>query len=93
MADEKLVKMGILGAIVIGIIGAILLVILLPMSFSYLDFYEVSPKDSYIIKILYIKFLKKIKIILVWIRSTSNYGKCRYKEGLRRWSTLHWSGL
>lgn len=40
MADEKLVKMGILGAIVIGIIGAILLVILLPMSFSYLDFYE-----------------------------------------------------
>ena len=41
MADEKLVKMGILGAIVIGIIGAILLVILLPMSFSYLDFYEV----------------------------------------------------
>lgn len=94
MADEKLVKMGILGAIVIGIIGAILLVILLPMSFSYLDFYEVSQKNSYIIKTLKIyKVLEKNKTILVWIRTTSNYGKCRHKEGLRRWSTLHRSGF
>lgn len=42
MADEKLVKMGVIAAAVVGVIGAILLVILLPMSFSYLDFYEVS---------------------------------------------------
>ena len=41
MADEKLVKMGILGGIIIGVLGTILLVILLPMSFSYLDFFEV----------------------------------------------------
>lgn len=40
MADEKLIRIAIVAGVVIGLIGALLLVILLPMSFSYLDFYE-----------------------------------------------------
>ncbi|CAF0847232.1 unnamed protein product [Brachionus calyciflorus] len=40
MADEKTAKLiGLVASIVLGI-GGILLIILLPMSFSYLDFYE-----------------------------------------------------
>lgn len=41
MANEKVVKLvSLFGSIILGI-GVILLVILLPLSFSYLDFYEV----------------------------------------------------
>lgn len=41
MANEQVIKLiSLIGSIVLGI-GIILLVILLPLSFSYLDFYEV----------------------------------------------------
>jgi hypothetical protein len=46
MADEKLIRIAIVAGVVIGLIGALLLVILLPMSFSYLDFYEVRLKKT-----------------------------------------------
>lgn len=44
MANEQLIKLAsLIGSIILGI-GIILLVILLPLSFSYLDFYEVTKK-------------------------------------------------
>ncbi len=40
--NERALKIGIVSAAVAGVIGLLLLVILLPISFSYLDFYEVN---------------------------------------------------
>ena len=41
MADQRMILVVVVGAI--AAIGLALLVILLPMSFSYLEFYEVQP--------------------------------------------------
>lgn len=41
MSDRAL-KIGIVSAAIVGVIGLLLLIILLPISFSYLDFYEVN---------------------------------------------------
>lgn len=40
--NPRFVKLGIFGAIIVGGVGLLLFIVLFPMSFSYLDFYEVT---------------------------------------------------
>ena len=77
MADSEgnVKRIAIVVGGIVGVIGLLLFIVLFPMSFSYLDFYEVSYMliDSKI-------SLEKINIIFkVWFCTSSNNWLSRYE--------------